>query len=844
MLSALIGRAAAVAALEEDLDAVTHGDGRCLVVEGPVGIGKSLLLKEASVLAVGRGLVVAEGTATPFDRAVPLRALLNPLRSTIDGDIRAELDIDGRDELSNHRLWFIETLGEHIERFARTGALVVAIDDAHWADELTALALRVLVPALAGVPVLWLLARRPVLGGNAAHAVIDWLIGEGSRRLRLGPLGHDASTRLCTSVLGAKPDPTILALAARCEGHPFLLRELLGALRDSGQLLTAGAVASAQAASLPRSFMRTVAGRMDDLSDSTRRLIMVGAAFGRPFTPQEIGPMVGLSSAELLQAIEEAIRVDLLAAIGPSLGFRNDLVREAIHGNMLEPMRSALGEVAAVPASDRPPSGTPGQAAGGGQAIRQPVIRPHSGKTARGTSPGEAAADEDFTARIVEELGERCRDEPDPVAQAVGVLASAGRASEAKRLARALRPGDEDIPIYPSLVDASDARLWLWLARGLIAADRFAEADLVLSIAKREVSQLGDERSQLLCIRHRAELRMKSGLLDDAQAEAEEALWAAERVSLSQLCVAPLALLARVGICRDEMGVADDYLHRAAQLAVEGAQSGLHDLTWALTLFHDAAGRPIAAIDALTDICNHPSSRLLLFAETPTAPAELIRLARQTGEASAVEMAVAAARQLAQRNPDVTSLSAGAIHAEGMLRSERQALCDAAEKYRSAGRPLAQAVALEDAAWVERKAGNEDRAAALLRLAFDACRRSGARRDAARIQGRLRCLAGPRSSCDRSASAWNSLTEAEMRVVQIIAEGLTNREAASRLFLSPHTVDSHLRHVFTKLSINSRVELTREVLMHSATSITGSRDDPLASDLDRTWATPRSARGP
>jgi len=816
MLSAIIGRDAEIAMLDDDLDAVTHGDGRCLVVEGSAGIGKSLLLKEASHRAADRGLVVAAGTATQFDRAVPLRALLNPLRRTIDGDVRAELDIDGRDELSNHRLWFIETLGEHIERFARTGALVVAIDDAHWADELTALALRVLVPALAGAPVLWLLARRPVSGGNAAQAVIDWLVKEGSRQLRLGPLGADASARLCTSVLGAKPDPTVLALAARCEGHPFLLQELLGALRDSGQLLTAGAIASAQADSLPRSFMRKVAGRMADLSDDARRLVMVGAAFGRPFTAQEVRPMVGLSAAELLQAIEEAIRVDMLAAIGPNLDFRNDLVREAIHGNMLEPMRSALGDVAVASAGDRPPSGTLGQAAGGGQAARQPVIRPHSGKTAPGTSSGEAADDEDFTARIVGELGERCGDEPDPVTQAVGVLASAGRANEAKGLEHALRTGDELSPVDPSLVDASDARLWLWLARGLTAADRFAEADLVLSLAKREASRLGDEQSQLLCIRHRAELRMKSGLLDDAQAEAEEALWAAERASSSQLCVAPLALLTRVGICRDEMGLADDYLHRAAQLAVDGAESGLHDLAWALALFHDAAGRPIAAIDALTDICSHASSRLLLFAEKPTAPAELIRLARKTGEASAVETAVAAARQLAQRNPGVTSLSAAATHAEGMLRSEQQALCDAAEKYRSAGRPLAQAVALEDAAWVERKAGNEDRAAALLRLALDACRRSGARRDAARIQGSLRCLGGsPLSSCDRSTSAWNSLTGAEMRVVHVIAEGLTNREAASRLFLSPHTVDSHLRHVFTKLGINSRVELTRKVLMHN-----------------------------
>jgi len=43
----------------------------------------------------------------------------------------------------------------------------------------------------------------------------------------------------------------------------------------------------------------------------------------------------------------------------------------------------------------------------------------------------------------------------------------------------------------------------------------------------------------------------------------------------------------------------------------------------------------------------------------------------------------------------------------------------------------------------------------------------------------------------------------------LVANGLTNREAADRLYVSPHTVNSHLRHVFTKLGINSRVELAR-----------------------------------
>ncbi|MDX6246020.1 MAG: sigma-54 dependent transcriptional regulator, acetoin dehydrogenase operon transcriptional [Frankiales bacterium] len=61
---------------------------------------------------------------------------------------------------------------------------------------------------------------------------------------------------------------------------------------------------------------------------------------------------------------------------------------------------------------------------------------------------------------------------------------------------------------------------------------------------------------------------------------------------------------------------------------------------------------------------------------------------------------------------------------------------------------------------------------------------------------------------------WNSLTEAELAVAAQVSRGLTNREAASQLFLSPHTIDFHLRQLFRKLDINSRVELTRIMLNH------------------------------
>ncbi len=50
-----------------------------------------------------------------------------------------------------------------------------------------------------------------------------------------------------------------------------------------------------------------------------------------------------------------------------------------------------------------------------------------------------------------------------------------------------------------------------------------------------------------------------------------------------------------------------------------------------------------------------------------------------------------------------------------------------------------------------------------------------------------------------------------MTVARLVAQGLTNREVATRMFLSIHTVSGHLRHVFNKLGVTSRVALARVV---------------------------------
>jgi DNA-binding CsgD family transcriptional regulator len=226
-----------------------------------------------------------------------------------------------------------------------------------------------------------------------------------------------------------------------------------------------------------------------------------------------------------------------------------------------------------------------------------------------------------------------------------------------------------------------------------------------------------------------------------------------------------------------------------------------------------AEGDRQGAYDVLLRCWRFDVGRQNRFYHRCLAP-DLVRLALVLGHrdvAAEVAGAVAAGTALAPEVPTVHSL---ALRCRGLVDGEVEPLLEAVALARQAPLLIEHAGACEDAAGLLAQAGRRDEAAALLAEALERYEQAGADAWARRLRAQLRALGarlGARGSRHRPAFGWESLTPTEEAVSQLVAEGLTNGAVARRLYISPHTVNTHLRHAFAKLGVSNRVALAAEV---------------------------------
>jgi DNA-binding CsgD family transcriptional regulator len=187
------------------------------------------------------------------------------------------------------------------------------------------------------------------------------------------------------------------------------------------------------------------------------------------------------------------------------------------------------------------------------------------------------------------------------------------------------------------------------------------------------------------------------------------------------------------------------------------------------------------------------------------------RVASAAGDAGLRARVLQATEALERERPPVPLLAGVAEYARGMLERDAAALVAAAELLESSSRPLLYAAAAEDAGGELARIGRGDEALAQLNAAFDTYTHHEALADARRVGRELRRFGVERRiiSQARAKTGWDSLTDSELKVANLIAQGATNRDVATQLHLSLHTVKTHLHNAFAKLGINSRAQLAQ-----------------------------------
>ncbi|MBE1582146.1 AAA family ATPase [Nonomuraea angiospora] len=419
----------------------------------------------------------------------------------------------------------------------------------------------------------------------------------------------------------------------------------------------------------------------------------------------------------------------------------------------------------------------------------------------------EAASYVGDTAAIAE-LGRRAAAFPEgflrDVLAGIGLMLSDGTGHELLR--RALdRTGE-----------LTEAAGFLWATA---AASYLGEADLAAELAARagRVARVSGMVGQLpVVLEFVATGERIAGRLAESQALSEEGLELAREAGYANTVAAHLANLAVLAALRGEEETCRGHAQEALAIAIPhrvGLRAGV--AAYALAMLDLGAGRFAAAHDRFTAIvaagpgAGHPT---VVWRSTP----DRIEAAVGAGDLEAARAALEAYERW--------SAQAGTAESRALL-TRCRALVGAGPEKELPEKELEEALRLHanpyEAARTGlllgerlRRAHRPGEARPHLRAALETFRRAGAEPWARRAHGELR--AAGESAEPARGPALDALTPQELRIAGLVADGLSSKEIAAQLFLSPRTVEYHLYKIYPKLGIGTRTELARLVVLQKA----------------------------
>ncbi|MGV9803426.1 ATP-binding protein, partial [Mycobacterium sp. NPDC003449] len=664
------GRTAELTVIGASITAVTQGRGGVLVIEGPPGIGKSRLVTEALDRAEKAGVRALFGEAFEYQQTVPFFSLfMATLRADPPvGDAEALRRLGTSADL---RYWVVHDLQAAIHAAASRTPVAILLEDIHWADNPTLLALRSLTAARAGSPVLWVLTARSGAGGPAVHETLTALERDGATVLRMTAMTTGAVADVVRDTVRAEADASLLALADKAHGNPFLLTELLRGLDEEGRLDVGGGHAAAKGDALPRRLGDSMQQRLDQLSKAASQVVQVASVLPDRFSARLLATMLERRPTALVSAVDEAVRADLFVEDGDQMRFSHDLLREATRRSLPESLRRAMERQAATVMLDMgaAPEEVATQLARSAEVGDQAAIAALR-RAAQAVANSDPSAAADLSKRALELQSPHDAGHGPLVTETIVLLNRATRYEEAHRLASttlssALAPEEEaeivlrlrtaitDTTAHhieenrralqlPGLSDVTRARHLAWLAYNLTMYGRQGQDSAAADEAAAAAAATGDPEAGILSGLAVAYIDCANGYAGRGLRRCQElqALTSPADTTTHNLAACHLAnLLAVMGRLDDAAAVVASGTDISHQ---ERNRMALH--IWALWagVVHVAAGRLSAAREAIERLPT--SDRTVSTFVTSMRIFTLAEAAARTDDRTLLQEAVGAAR--------------------------------------------------------------------------------------------------------------------------------------------------------------------------------------------------------
>jgi DNA-binding CsgD family transcriptional regulator len=356
-----------------------------------------------------------------------------------------------------------------------------------------------------------------------------------------------------------------------------------------------------------------------------------------------------------------------------------------------------------------------------------------------------------------------------------------------------------------------------WLAEEITALqflDRYDHAQALLNQARAD-SRSGTQAMSPALTYAQAWQDFTLGRLDDADAGARTLIELGQQLGNGMYTLDAIVIRVAVCLLRGETDAAAAQLRRADDLS--GADDGIRRVGLAVANGWLAAARGgfEQALGALRPVVEGASQSRSYWPLWPCWNGLFFEFATLAGDQDFCAACVDIAEMAATRNPGVASLEGIALNVRGRSRKDLDIIAQSADVLAWSPRPVLRAFGADSYGRALLTAGQRSDGLAWLDRAWDEYHQMGAWASRAEVQHAMR-EAGARkpkwsAATGKPAAGWPSLTEAERRVATLIGSGHTNKSAAAELGVSVNTVGTHLRAVFGKLGIQSRVQLANEL---------------------------------